>query len=268
MTSPANATTGGGGRTYGWPPRGPDAQYTSVTTAKGIIANDALKFWAAKVVAEWAYDHFEGWSRLPREAAVDTMKREPLRYTGKRAGLGDRAHDYAESFGLGQELRVPADPALAPFVVGLVRFFYDFKPVFHYIETTVYSDTHGYAGTLDFGATFPEFPELGLVLGDWKSGKGVYDDVALQLAAYAHADFIGLPDGKTELPVPGWGSGMVVHILPYGTSDTLPDLGEGTYEALPVRIDDATFETFLDALRLQRGVKALKGAVGKPIARR
>ncbi|HET8645775.1 MAG TPA: hypothetical protein VFO85_09820, partial [Vicinamibacteria bacterium] len=61
----------------------------------------------------------------------------------------------------------------------------DFKPVM--IEQTVWSRTHGYAGTMDFLADVTLHGQRVLALGDWKSGKAIYEEALLQNAAYVAA---------------------------------------------------------------------------------
>lgn len=62
----------------------------------------------------------------------------------------------------------------------------DFKP--RYVEQTIWSEHHGYAGTMDaFGeADLPGIGRVPLVL-DFKTGKAVYPEARLQLAAYRNA---------------------------------------------------------------------------------
>jgi hypothetical protein len=77
---------------------------------------------------------------------------------------------------------------------------------------------------------------------DTKSGKNVYSEVALQLAAYARADFIGLPDG-TEVAPPVVQAGAVLHLN--------PRLRKG-YEFREVVIDDEVFRYFRHAQQIDK----------------
>jgi hypothetical protein len=78
-----------------------------------------------------------------------------------------------------------------------------------------------------------------VVLLDVKTGKRVYPEAALQLAAYAAADFLGRPDG-TEQPLPAIEAGAVLHLRP------------GGYQLVPVPIGRAVLEAFLAALAVFR----------------
>jgi hypothetical protein len=57
-----------------------------------------------------------------------------------------------------------------------------------HIEQTLWSNTHGYAGTTDIigEVTHPEAGRIHVV-GDWKSGKAIYDESLLQISAYIKA---------------------------------------------------------------------------------
>lgn len=59
----------------------------------------------------------------------------------------------------------------------------DFK--LKYAEQTVWSDIHGYAGTMDIHgeATLPGYGRC-TIIGDYKTSSGVYPEMKLQLAAY------------------------------------------------------------------------------------
>jgi hypothetical protein len=101
----------------------------------------------------------------------------------------------------------------------------------------VYSRRYGYAGTFDAIATLPG---LGLVLLDVKTGRRVYPEACLQLAAYAACEFVGDPDGRTEHPMPQVDTGAVLHLQPSG------------YRLIHVPVGRAVFEAFLAALAVFR----------------
>ena len=69
---------------------------------------------------------------------------------------------------------------------------YKLKPVL--TEQTVYSLKYGYAGQLDLVAWVTDGKEDKLVLLDWKTSSGIYEDYQLQLEAYNNAlrEFKGL----------------------------------------------------------------------------
>jgi hypothetical protein len=126
----------------------------------------------------------------------------------------------------------PFLPAAAvPFLAAFDRFTAEHEPGWLASEQTVVSRRYGYAGTLDALCT------LGgrVTLLDVKTGRGVYPEACLQLAAYAHADFTGHPDGRTEQPLPAIQAGAVLHLRP------------GGYRLVPVPVGQAVLEAFLAA---------------------
>lgn len=232
---PANArSTGRGQRFYVW---GRGERYWSVTTILGALPKDALKAWAAKVVAEFAFDRLSTWGTMNRGEAVEWLKREPLRYTADRADVGSAIHAAAEAYVLQAPIRgdfgEEERKALAHFVGWVETLAVKFVAT----EASVYNRTQKYAGTLDAILEIPYRRLLALVDGnealvpwrpregrdvvtllvDYKTGgdvaegKGVYPEVALQLAAYARAEFQGLPNGK-EAPLPVLDGAAVLHV--------------------------------------------------------
>ena len=108
------------------------------------------------------------------------------------------------------------------------RFISDFEPGFLEVEATAWSETHGYAGTLDFIAMV----DGEVVITDIKTGKsGAWPDVALQLSAYANADFLIDAAGERR-PLPDIDGAAVLTLRPDG------------YQLIPVRLGDDVFDTF------------------------
>ena len=151
MTQPANAAKagGGGGRYYVWGRE----RYWSVTTILGALPKDALKFWAAKSVAEFAYDDAKNWLGMTRDRAVDYLKREPLRFTGERANFGSTIHAAAEALSLGRPLpdleTIDHRRAAAAYLAWA-----DTRHYFPSFTTEAQKDNVGFA-IVDFGGVTP-----------------------------------------------------------------------------------------------------------------
>lgn len=235
MSGPRNSTTGrGGARFYSW--RG--ANYWSVTTIiGGGLPKPALVYWAANEVAAFACDNLESLASLlesaGREATYDMLKRTPWRKKEKAGDLGTLIHQWIEAHRLGKPM--PAcPPEVQPYLRAFEQFVRDFSPVYEATEASVYNRTQSYAGTLDaiVSLTLPLHESLGRYVLDAKSGKGIYPEVGLQLAAYRNAEFIGLPDGS-EVPMPETDGGLALHLTP------------GGYRLIEVRSDEPIFRAFL-----------------------
>jgi hypothetical protein len=226
VSNPRNATTTARGRTYKWR----DEEFTSVTTIiGGGMPKPALKAWGEKLVATTAVAKKAIWTQMDDNEAIDWLKRSPFRETDKAAVQGSDIHEWAEAYVLGHAIPVGELPEKQrPYAEGFLRFLDEWQPVYEATEVTVYNRAIGVAGTLDFLA---RLPGLGLTLGDYKTGKGVYGEVACQLAAYRYAEFIGAPDG-TEVSMPEVDACAVLHLTPKG------------YNLIPVEAGPLEFRFF------------------------
>lgn len=216
------------GRYYVWD----DQKFPSVTTILGkAIAKPGLVPWAAKMVAEGAIRDYDYWTALPDDEAVAYLSNLPNARRNSAANLGSSLHAAAEAYSKGEEpVKTPSDRAV-PYLVGFNQFLVDFKPKFIATEQPIFNRTYKYAGTLD---ALVRIGRTTWIL-DTKTGNRVYPEVALQLAAYANAEFMGKANGEEE-PLPPIKKGGVVHLTPNG------------YHFLPVRIDGEIFDTFLSAI--------------------
>lgn len=230
----ANTNKRTGQRYYVW--KGAE-RYWSVTTILGALPKDALKWWAARSVAEFAVDRSKTWFTMSREEAIDWLKREPLRFTGQRADFGSAIHAAIDAHTTGRPLPGEWGDEERAAIGHFFGFLDALNPRFLMSEAQVFNRTQKYAGTLDFvievemeallelvdgnAAIIPWEPREGrttvTLLGDTKTGgsvaeaKGVYPEVALQLAAYARAEFVGLPNGQ-ETTLPPLDGAVVLHV--------------------------------------------------------
>jgi hypothetical protein len=231
MSQPRNATTGRDGRTYRW--RG--ETFTSVTTViNGGVPKPQLKAWGERLVAETAWRRRAIWGDMTEHDAVDWLKRAPFREMDRARVRGSHIHDWAERWALGQAPRLEDVPeGHRGHLRSFLQFVEDWHPQWEMSEASVYSRRWGYAGTLD--ALMRVDGLDGLALVDYKTGKsGVFPEVALQLAAYRYAEFVGLHDG-TELPIPAVDWCAVLW------------LGPTRYELVPVDASDVALRYFLYA---------------------
>lgn len=257
MSNPKRATTSpGGSRWYDW--RG--ERFWSVTTIiNGGTPKPALINWAKKFTAEYACDNIEKLNALlepdadggvDRDGAVGWLKGAAFRDRDRAADLGSLIHATTEAHALGKPM--PKWPKIAePQMAAFLKFLDDCKPEYLASEASVYNRSERYAGTLDAIAKI----DGRTYLIDTKTGKGVYPEVALQLAAYRYAEFIGLPDGDERAM--------------YDVDDCaclhLPK--EGGYQLLQVRADEEVFQSFLyvrEVFRWQE--ETSKNVIGGDIA--
>jgi hypothetical protein len=231
MTEPALAeSVKGYGRMYRHPVNG--ALYPSVTNVIDVLAKPWLAGWKAKMVAGYAWDQRFALMKIEdRDAAVDMLKGGPNRARDAAASLGDTLHEYAEAVARGLELP-PLTEEQAPFAAVLREFISEYAVEFRVLEGCIFrggpEDPERYAGSFDFLAGV-----LGAftVLGDYKTGNNIYDEVALQLAALRRGDELW-DEATGELgPMPEVDACLGVHIRPRKLGVHLIDVGDEAYQA-------------------------------------
>jgi hypothetical protein len=244
----------GGSRFYIDPDDGA-IKVPGVTSVGGMLPKDFLTYWAAKEAAEAAVNNWDIVSELCKrdpKGAIDYLKSAHRRKSSAASDLGTAAHDLFERLARGETVN---DRHIHMDVKPHVRWFREFlqevQPEFIYLEETVWSDTHQYAGSFDAIARV----DGEIVILDWKTSKAIYDSVALQLSAYRYADRIILAESGESVPVPEIVGGGALHIRPEG------------WALHPVQCDPVVFDTFLHL----RGVfdwekEGKKKVIGKPIA--
>lgn len=204
-----------------------------VTTILGVLDKPAIPRWAARSVAEYVADNpagVEELRRLGRSSMVDALRGIPWGRRDQAADRGTTFHALAERIANGEEVDVPESQV--PLVENALAFMEDYaiEPIL--TEAAVASREHHYAGTLDLIAD----SRVGRAIFDWKSGKAIYPRFALQLAAYAFADFHGLRGD--EHPIPAVEAAYGVHIRADG------------YDLIPLRLNRDVFEEFLAVRRV------------------
>lgn len=225
-----------------------------VTTILGKgIAKPFLVDWAAREVARFAADQLDVLNALDdTEARYDLLKTAHNRHRDKTAIRGTDVHAIAEKLLHGEQVEIPEH--LEGYVGGYVRFLDEWQPTPVVTERPCASRANWYAGTPDAIVTLPNGER---VLMDWKTGKNVYGETALQLAAYAHAEFCVDKDGA-EQPMPEVDSLAVVHVTPTGT------------DVFRIADPDLAWKQFRHVAWVASQVQAIKdqiGAVAAPPAK-
>lgn len=245
----------------------PDGErYPSVTSILSVIAKPALLNWYAKVeremvseVAAQLYDDAPA-EKMSKFAFLTTLERRlgkekaAKKLLDKAGDIGSRIHEAAE-WALRKELgqKQGEQPILTGAALWAFMAWEDWRSKTslepHYIEQKVYSRSYGYAGTVDLIATL-NLPGLGhtLCVIDWKSGKAIYHEALIQIAAYRAA--------VVEM---GHDQGLPMHGLVVRVPKTEND---PAFEAVFVPSDelDKHFKTFLAARDLFVAVQAHEAA--------
>lgn len=249
----------------------------SVTTLQklGLGTSDALVNWAVRTTAEYAVDNNDVITPLAkrdRPAAIKLLADARWASSSKAAARGTDLHKAAEALALGDQPQV--EDHILPYLEQYQRFLTDFQPAFLMAEAPVYNPTVGYAGTCD-GILELDGKRL---LVDIKttahapdSGKSrpPYPEVALQMTAYRHAEWVGLmsemryasgkryylynPDAAHE-PMPDTDGALCIVVSPYD------------YMVVPVRTDDEVWRHFRHVMENARWqVSVSRNVFGPPI---
>jgi hypothetical protein len=198
-----------------------------VTTILGkAIPKDALKFWAARTVAEYVAQHEDEVATLREMGGtklVHVLKQIPFDKRDDAATRGTDIHEIAEDLVWGREVEVRED--LTDLAADFARFLDEWQVEPILTEKSVGNRALWYAGRPDFIGRVGGVFGGQVTLLDWKSSKGVYGETALQTAAYARAEFwVPDEDPDDEQPLPEVERIGVVHLTPEGTR--VYDLGD------------------------------------------
>lgn len=262
MSGPQAATTTSRGRTYSLelpPPDGAKSLWSVTTLIGGGKPKPALLPWGIKATAEYAVANADRLYAMVKAAGGDPdalagvvgwLKGAPYREREKKADLGTLFHEIAEAHALGRP-RPVVTTDVAPLVAQFERFLVEWRPEYELAEATVFHVKESYAGTLD-GIARMGHPARRLLL-DYKTGKDVYDEVALQLAAYARAEAVYLGPGNVA-PMPAVDGAVVIHVTPEA------------YRVVPVDIGDAVWRSFRYCREVFRYMDELaKSVLGEPL---
>lgn len=225
----------------------------SVTTIlSNGVPKPALMHWAAFEAAQCAVDSIPALVKARGDAARQDIRnwiqRAAERKRDTAANLGTVIHGFLEAQILGQPTPEYTDEQ-RPFIDGFNRFLEDWQPEYEATELTVANPEHGYAGTLDAKLRLPSLgPDL--IELDYKTGKAVYPEVGMQLAAYRRATVGWTKDG-TEVVPPATAGAYVLHVRPAH----MPGGEKRGYGLQPVRTDDAVFAKFLAAKEIAEAVR-------------
>lgn len=233
-----------------------DANGVKVPGVTTLISNGlpkpALIEWAADAVAAHAIDHWDEIAALPLSERMKRLKKAHRAVSSAAAIRGTKLHALATALVAGDEVTVPDESAAL--VDSYVQFLDDWDPAPVTTEAPCVSYRHGYAGTLDLIA---DLPGIGRALLDIKTGKAVYGDVALQLAAYRYADVYQgdkQPDGTVpEFAMPEVQFVGVVHVRDDG------------YDVVPVEAGPAEHRDFLYVAQVAAFAERARDLVGEPL---
>lgn len=228
------------------------------------LPKPALLNWAGDATAEYAVDNWELLGELPLSERLKRIKGGRYEKRDAAASRGTAVHAMSERLITGEKVVVPDE--LTGYVSACVDFLNDFdvRPV--HVEAVVYSETHRHVGTLDLIADvmLPEMPDYAGIprdgegysraLLDWKTSRsGIFGEVALQLVAYRHSEFLITAGGDViDMPEVDFCAG--IHLR-----------ADGGYSFIPLDTGDDVYRDFLYVKENARIVGGLRDLMGEPI---
>lgn len=224
-----------------------------VTTVIDVLDKPALRDWYARQAAERAVNEWDALAELPITERLERIRWGARDRVREAAMRGTEIHTLGDRLARGEDVDVP-DQHRGP-VEAYARFLDEWQIETIASETPLASTEHRYGGTADLWATIG-VRDNAPALVDVKTGRGIYSEVGLQLAAYRYAD-VYQPENGLEVPVPAVDLVYVAHVLP------------DAVRMVPVIATPRVFRTFLYLLHVKRDVNAwedwpLVGAAVRP----
>lgn len=159
---------------------------TSVTTFSGILDKSALIPWAVKMMGLHLYQNWEI-GKVNTEGAkaelIETAKKEFRRIKEEAADIGKEIHEWAHEWIKGKNPEMPKNEMVRNGVIAFLDWIKNSGIKITKTESVVYSKKYDYAGWEDWEGT----RKGSLIIGDFKSSKGIYDEMRFQLALYWNA---------------------------------------------------------------------------------
>jgi len=152
-------------------------KYSRVTSVLGVIAKHGLAAWYSRVGMKKAKEVLE----TRQIIGTKTHHIFEMSLLGKEFNLEEYEQEIKDSFALFEQFKINT------------------KLEVHAAEQRLWSETYGFAGTSDYLGMYTtcddylvrghkaKFSDGGLILGDWKTSRSIYNEAFLQLSAYAWA---------------------------------------------------------------------------------
>lgn len=179
-----------------------------------------------------------------RAVAEKFLKKSPDRIRDDKARIGTEVHEIVDRLALGEIFEW--NQARINWVKSWNKWRHDWQIEFLMTEFVVEGDD--WMGTGDFLARSHRYPQLGLILGDYKTSEsGIHEDIALQLAGLRYGNHVleclvrphedGYEHKEGDYRVR-------TDILPKVNSFIGVQLVEGGYQVDEVNVTPATFAVF------------------------
>lgn len=162
-----------------------------VTTVTGTIDKSrVLIYWAVNLAKDYLVDALNN-GGITLDSIEIACKLHAQRKK-EAADLGTQVHKWAEDY-IGakvskrKDIEMPKDERVLNGVLAFLKWVDEHKVKFLESERVIYSKKHKYIGTMDCVFTMGEEKHKIKHVGDFKTSKGVYDEMIFQVTAYEEA---------------------------------------------------------------------------------
>lgn len=223
---------------------------------------EGLIRWAKTEVAACSLRNFDFLTDLIARGGLDNaiqwLARIPDYQRDTAADLGSAVHRIAEATSRGNATHITEEQQ--EYAEAYRRFLLDYAPVYESLEQMCANLTVGYGGTYDAIAKV----NGERLLIDVKTSRTLQPKIALQLAAYASAEFVGKPGdpkqyGRSRFGLDTFDGFAVLHIRPEQYSRG--------YRLVRFNVTADDFEAFRHALALSKWRRTSKKVIGESIPR-
>ena len=162
-----------------------------VTTVTGVIDKSrVLIYWAINLSKNYLLEVAQK-GQITAEH-IETASKLHAQRKEEAAALGTQVHKWAEDY-IGAkiskriDIALPTDERVLNGVLAFLKWVKEHKVKFLESERVIYSKKHKYIGTMDCVFTMGEEKHKIKHVGDFKTSKGVYDEMIFQVTAYEEA---------------------------------------------------------------------------------
>jgi hypothetical protein len=165
------------------------------TSVLGVINKPALMYWAVNQCVSF----FQGtikpgvtYDEIQLKAMAEQMKSSHRKKSGDAADIGKMVHEWIDDYISGKKPPTPVNEKIKNATNSFLEWVKKDNVKFIENERIVYSKKYNYAGTLDFVAEV----NGKLLLGDFKTSSGIWDEYWFQTSAYQQAYTEEFPEAK------------------------------------------------------------------------
>jgi len=284
MTAPLLALNwsekGNDGRAYKHP-LNPDKKVFSVTTALKVLDKGGLAQWSADLTAAWYAANPDYTMTHSDEGAYNGGRFQWSKELARAGERGTKVHAWFEAHQRWTDYP-ELDEEEAQIVERLKELLASTGYTGEHVEATVWSDTHGYAGTLDSFGMLDGVPTV----IDAKTSRRIHLEHVYQLSALVNADtllvFKGTPDDEAhlaelkaknhaqfwqeiggwynEIPMPQAKQAALFQVRPDDVDGSTGELVESFWKVYRISREDLDrfYPGFLAALALKRNMVETK----------